>query len=75
VAAIDGDRWRAKACVEAAFLPPGPWALNAFSIHGPPEARVYGAAYPTADDQAPDFHHRKTWRVSTLVWPRDDVDA
>lgn len=56
-----GARWRGLAEVDAALLPAGLWAANAFALHGGPAAldqrqpRRFLAAFP-AGGTAPDFH-------------------
>lgn len=53
--ARDGGRWQAEAVLDAALLPPRPWRLNAYRIHGVGAARRYLAFQP-APGPAPDFH-------------------
>jgi hypothetical protein len=50
-----GARWRGRARLPAAWLPPGPLRGNAYAIHGRGEARRYLAAHPLPG-AAPDFH-------------------
>lgn len=49
------DRWRADAWLARQHLPPRPWSLNAYAIHGAGAARRYLAAHPVPGPQ-PDFH-------------------
>jgi len=70
-AALRADRWRAQAIIAGELLPPPPWTLNAYCIHGAPSARQYGAAFPPGCSMAPDFHDRGSWRESELSWPVD----
>lgn len=51
----EGPRWRARARLDAEHLPPRPWRINAFAIHGAGAARRYLAAHPAPGPQ-PDFH-------------------
>lgn len=60
-------RWHAEAIVAAEHLPPLPWVLNAFAIHGPAAARRYQVAFLPRDASAPDFHDRGSWRPCPLV--------
>lgn len=50
-----GSRWRGRARLPAAWLPPGPLRGNAYAIHGRGEARRYLAAH-AVPGAAPDFH-------------------
>jgi hypothetical protein len=64
----EAERWSALARVPLAALPPRPWRLNAFVIHGPAGARRHLVATVMAGAR-PDFH-----RVAGYVvgWPRAD---
>lgn len=48
-------RWRGEARILIADLPPRPWRVNAFAIHGEGEARRYLSWCPMPGDR-PDFH-------------------
>lgn len=54
-AEIDGSRWRARAELDEAYLPPGIASGNAYLLHGTGEARRHLAAFPVPGDR-PDFH-------------------
>lgn len=54
-AAREDGRWRGMAWVPWSVLPPTPWVGNAYTIHGPPEARRYHAWVPVPGSR-PDFH-------------------
>lgn len=49
------DRWQADALLAGVHLPPRPWSVNAYAIHGDRMARRYLAAHPVPGPQ-PDFH-------------------
>jgi hypothetical protein len=55
VAELDSHRWRGRATIPAAILPPGLGRWNAHAIHGQGEARRYLSALP-ARGARPDFH-------------------
>lgn len=48
-------RWHGEARISAADLPPRPWRVNAFAIHGQGDARRYLSWCPMPGDR-PDFH-------------------
>lgn len=48
-------RWQAEARLDPGALPPRPWSVNAFAIHGAGADRRYLAAHPAPGPQ-PDFH-------------------
>jgi hypothetical protein len=48
-------RWTGVARLPRALLPPGPWRVNAFAIHGPAGHRRYLAAHALPGPQ-PNFH-------------------
>ncbi len=50
-----GHRWSARFSVPSALLPPRPWRVNAYAIHGVGEARRY-LAWAPVPGPAPDFH-------------------
>jgi hypothetical protein len=52
---IEGDRWRGTALLPPDLLPPEPWRVNAFAIHGCGEDRKYLAMAPVPGP-GPDFH-------------------
>jgi hypothetical protein len=54
-AQIERGRWRGRAVVPVALLPPGPHALNAYAIHGREPGRRY-LAWSPVPGPAPDFH-------------------
>lgn len=54
-ASREGARWRGRARVPAAWLPPSLCAANAYTIAGTGAERRYAAAYPVPG-AAPDFH-------------------
>lgn len=47
------ERWQARAHLPATVLPPRPWHVNAYAIHGIGPARRYLAHAPV---EGPDFH-------------------
>jgi len=49
------DRWHAEATLDAVHLPPRPWSVNAYAVHGSGRGRRYLAAHPVPGPQ-PDFH-------------------
>ena len=61
-----GDRWLGAARLDRALLPPPPWRVNAFAIHGTREARHYLAATPMPGE-SPDFHQPE--RFAALAIP------
>ena len=60
-AQITGSRWTGTATFPASWLPPGPWRVNAYGIHGAGAQRAYLAAYPSPGAE-PDFHRLDTFR-------------
>jgi hypothetical protein len=58
-AKVEGARWRGRAEVPRALLPPAPWRVNAYAIHGSP--RRYLAWSPGTG--APDFHQLASFRA------------
>lgn len=54
-AQIEGGVWRGEAVVDAGLLPPRPWRVNAYAIHGVGAGRVYRAAFAVPGAR-PDFH-------------------
>jgi len=54
-APITGARWTGEAHLPAAWLPPRPWRLNAYTIHGVGRQRRHLAMQPVPG-AAPDFH-------------------
>jgi hypothetical protein len=58
--------WRGSARIESADLPPRPWRINAFAIHGSGAARRYLVWHPVGGDR-PDFHQPGRFPV----WPSD----
>jgi len=59
------NRWRARIVLDEAQLPPKPWRINAYAIHGT-EPRQYLAATPVPGN-GPDFHRIHLFEVSTLT--------
>lgn len=60
-ASRDGRRWSGEAHIPVAWLPAGPWRVNAYGIHGLGESRTYLAAYPMGGSE-PDFHRLESFR-------------
>lgn len=56
------DRWGVVAVLPTAVLPPRPWRVNAYAIHGTGAARRYLAWAPVPGDQ-PDFHRLGCFRA------------
>lgn len=54
-ASLEDARWRGRARIPWAFLPPAPSRCNAYHIHGVGSARRYLAAFPVPGER-PDFH-------------------
>ena len=61
-AELRGNRWRGEASFPIAWLPEGPWRVNAYGIHGVGSERTYLAAYPTGGE-APDFHQLDSFQA------------
>ena len=59
------NRWTASAALDAGLLPPRPWTVNAYAIHGEGAARRYLACYPAPGD-APDFHRLEAFQPIEL---------
>jgi len=51
----EGARWHGRAWVPATYLPPAPWRVNAYALHGSGPARRHLAAHPVPGPH-PDFH-------------------
>ena len=64
---IMGDRWQGEAHLAAEHLPPRPWRLNAYAIHGTQTDRRHLAAWPVPGP-APDFHRLAFFQP----WHADD---
>ncbi len=62
---VDGSRWRGRARIPAAWLPPGLAHANAYAIHGRGAARRHLAAFAVAGEQ-PDFHRLRDF--GRLAW-------
>ena len=58
------QRWRARASLGVEHLPPGPFTVNAYRIHGEAPERRYLAAFPS-QGESPDFHRLEAFRP----WP------
>ena len=52
---IEGKRWRGLVRLPRRLLPPPPWRVNAFAMHGSGRSRRYLAAAPMPGTR-PDFH-------------------
>jgi len=63
-----GARWRGRARVPRAWLPPGLRAANAYALHGAGRERRHLAAQPVPGP-APDFHRLDCFRP--LGWGPD----
>jgi hypothetical protein len=48
-------RWHARAHLPGSLLPPRPWRVNAYAVHGLGRARRY-LAYAPVPGPGPDFH-------------------
>lgn len=48
-------RWEGRARIHGSYLPPKPWKVNAFAIHGEGDKRRY-LAHAKAGGESPDFH-------------------
>jgi hypothetical protein len=55
-------RWTATTVLSADVLPPRPWRVNAYAIHGVGASRRYLAWAPVAGDK-PDFHRLECFRA------------
>ncbi|MFZ5481285.1 MAG: hypothetical protein ACOZNI_31285 [Myxococcota bacterium] len=60
-----GLAWIAETRLPAGVLPPEPWRLNAYAIHGVGERRRYHAWAPVPGP-APDFHRLDVFRAVAL---------
>lgn len=56
-----GDRWTASCRLSGDVLPPRPWTVNAYAIHGVGAARRY-LAWAPVPGPAPDFHRLECFR-------------
>ncbi len=54
-AGIEGSRWWGRALLPFSLLPPRPWRVNAFAMHGAGDGRRHLAAFPVPGPH-PDFH-------------------
>lgn len=54
-ASVHSEHWEGTATIDARFLPPHPWHVNATAIHGVGEERKYASAVPLPGT-TPDFH-------------------
>jgi hypothetical protein len=64
-----GARWLGAAAVERDLLPPPPWRINAFAIHGEGDGRRYLAAFPLPGPR-PDFHQPARFPAVSLAAAR-----
>ena len=65
-------RWSGVAQIPVDWLPPKPWRVNAYAIHGTEGGRRYLAAHP-APGSAPDFHRLDSFApVPSLADPPAD---
>ena len=55
-------RWRGRARIQSTDLPPRPWRINAFAIHGSGDERRYLVWHPVGGDR-PDFHQPEGFPV------------
>jgi len=60
-ARIRNHGWNGLAKIPLAWLPEGPHRINAYAIHGPPDARRYLCWAPVPGDH-PDFHRLGCFR-------------
>lgn len=60
----DAGRWRAEATLAASLLPPRPWRVNAYRIHGQGPTRRYLAHAPVPGE-GPDFHRLEAFVDAT----------
>jgi hypothetical protein len=51
----EGERWRGRAWVRAELLPPQPWRVNAYALHGAGSRRRF-LAWTPVPGETPDFH-------------------
>jgi len=65
---IEGDRWRGTARLPPELLPPEPWRVNAFAIHGRGQHRSYLAMAPVPGPR-PDFHRVELFPRLVLELP------
>jgi hypothetical protein len=64
-ARIEGMRWKGRATIPIAWLPPGLDRVNAYAIHGEGDGRRHLAARPLGGNE-PDFHRLDDF--APLVW-------
>lgn len=55
---VEGGRWRGVAEVKLRHLPPQPWTVNAYAIHGTPRRHLAWAP----GEGEPDFHQVGSFR-------------
>lgn len=60
-ASIRAGRWRGRASVPSALVPPGPLRINAFAMHGVAAGRRY-LAWRAPGGSQPDFHRLDAFR-------------
>jgi hypothetical protein len=60
-ARCEGARWSGRANLDAAYLPPKPWRINATAIHGSGDERRYLSWVALPGDE-PDFHQLAYFR-------------
>jgi hypothetical protein len=62
---ISGDNWHGEAKIPWDYLPPEPWHMNAYAIHGVGSERRYLALYGIPEIE-PDFHQLDCFKL--LDW-------
>ncbi len=64
-ATISGGRWSGTAWLPRSYLPPAPWNVNAYAIHGQESERRYLAMSPVPG-KGPDFHRPEVFQPLEL---------
>ena len=59
-------RWHGEATIPAAYLPPAPWKMNAYAIHGVAPQRRY-LAWAPLPGKSPDHHQPDAFRQVELA--------
>lgn len=60
-ASISEERWSGMAKVPLTLVPPRPWRVNAYAIHGEKDTRRYLASEPVPGPE-PDYHQLRFFR-------------